>query len=213
MSVTIPINTDEIITWRSLVEVCFDAIIEVCCNIDSYKGVPTRLQDGQGRFTVLTKAINQTSSQSTRTATWTTTPTNLVSVVSSSTVSTEWVTFLTAAGIDVHSDKVVQAKEACLLIGLYMQFMAYHLKPVCSSRQVYNLAESQVPFSGTKYVSGTVAPAYTLPGINPSEYPVVTDADIENVVKKNVGDGEGVWSDYTLFTSYNDPVFSTCPLA
>lgn len=214
MAITVPIKTNEFITWRSLIEICFGAITSACCNIDTYKNVPARLQAGQGQFTVYTRdGIGITESNAKWSTSWTTTPANLISIVTSSSVDSEWRAFITAAGIDAHSNKIVQAKEMGLFIGLYMQFMAYHLKPVCSSRKVYNTAESQIPFYGTKYVNGTVAPLYTLPGIDPNNIPIMADSDIIEVVKRNIGDGEGTWKDYILFNSYNNPVFSTCPLS
>lgn len=224
------ISSDSIITWADLTSVCYNAIINQCCNIDTYKSVPPKLQQdisiGQINPDNLRIKVRDWTgigiggSGSTWTASWYANSENLVPLVSSSDVNTEWNTFLTAAGIDTRSTKVIQAQDLTLAIGLYMQFMAYHLKPIYSRRQIFNTIESQTLFTGTKYLTDTilgtaVTPKYTLTGIDPAAVPTVTDEDIQTIVKNNMGDGR-FWGnssnpdpkDYILFNSYDKPVFS-----
>ena len=146
------ISTNSVITWADLATKCYNAIVNTCCNIDSYKGVPTRLQNGNGYLAVKSLTVGISGSQSTQTFTWYGNGSNLVTIVTSSTVSSEWNNFLSAAGINARSNKVIQAKELGLVIGLYQQFLSYHLKPIYSRRQIYNTVEAQSTFSGTRYV-------------------------------------------------------------
>ena len=106
-----PISTNSVITWADLAAKCYNAIINTCCNIDSFKGVPTRLQDGNGYLAVKSRTVGIAGSLSTRTFTWYGNGSNLVTIVASSTVISEWNTFLSAAGINVRSNKVIRAKE------------------------------------------------------------------------------------------------------
>ena len=180
------INTDSTITWADLTTKCYNAIINTCCNIDSFKSVPTRLQSGNGYLAVKSITVGISGSKSTKTFTWYGNGSNLVSIVSSSTVSSEWNTFLTNAGINTRSNKVIQAKDLGLAIGLYQQFLSYHLKPIYSRRQIYNTVEAQSTFVGTRYVTGTCTPKYKLTAIDPGNIPEVTNAQIQEMIKQNI---------------------------
>lgn len=180
------ISTNSIITWADLTTKCYNAIINTCCNIDSFKNVPTRLQNGNGYLAVRSITVGISGSKSTQTFTWYGNGSNLVTIVASSTVSSEWNNFLSAAGINAHSNKVIQAKELGLAIGLYQQFLSYHLKPIYSRRQIYNTVEAQSTFSGTRYVTGTCTPKYTLTGIDPSSIPEVTNDEIRSMIRQNL---------------------------
>ena len=95
-------------------------------------------------------------------------------------------------------------------MGLYQQFMSYHLKPVYSRRQVYNTVESQAVFQGMRYITGTCTPKYTLTAIDPSNIPDVTDADIISVVRQSfLHDG----INYGMWDSEADPVIARCYLS
>lgn len=207
MAVDVPIFFGNMMTWSSFAQTCYDAIVNTCCNIDSYDGVPSNLQSTQGTANIHTISdIGISRSKSKKSATWTATPHTLISLVSSTDVESEWHTFLTQAGVNVRSDKVIQAQEIGLLIGLYMQFMAFHLKPVYSRRQIFS--ESSVVFQGTQYKTGIVIPDYTLTPIELDNVPDVTNEDIQTIISKNLGDGKNDWSKYILFNAYNDPSFS-----
>jgi len=204
------ISVGNIITWSDFATACYSAIINTCCNIDSFKNVPTRLQSGQGQLAVKTQTTGVPGSQATQTFTWYANPSNGIGIVTSVNVANEWNTFLTAAGIDVRSNKIIQAKELGLSMGLYQQFMSYHLKPVYSRRQVYNTVESQAVFQGMRYITGTCTPKYTLTAIDPSNIPDVTDADIISVVRQSfLHDGVN----YGMWDSEADPVIARCYLS
>ena len=204
------ISVGNIITWSDFATTCYSAIINTCCNIDSFKNVPTRLQSGQGQLAVKTQTTGVPGSQATQTFTWYANPSNGIAIVTSVNVANEWNTFLTAAGIDVRSNKIIQAKELGLSMGLYQQFMSYHLKPVYSRRQVYNTVESQAVFQGMRYITGTCTPKYTLTAIDPSNIPDVTDADIISVVRQSfLHDG----INYGMWDSEADPVIARCYLS
>lgn len=207
MAVDVPIFLGNMITWSAFAQTCYDAILDTCCNIDTFKGVPSNLQSTQGTANVYTISdIGISRSKSKKSATWTATPHDLISLVTSTTVENEWHTFLTQAGVDVRSNKVIQAQEIGLLIGLYMQFMAFHLKPIYSRRQIFNA--STVLFQGTQYKSGDIFPNYTLTPVELNNIPDVTNVDIQDIVRKNLGDGESDWTKYILFSAYNNPGFS-----
>ena len=207
------ILTDNVITWADLVTICYNAITDTCCNIGNINNVPVRLRYDPDTPDTDYSALNVKSisnigvsgSQSKWTATWSAKGTNLISKVDAATVSSEWNTFLTAAGIDTRSNKVIQAKDMSLAIGLYQQFLAFHVKPVYSTRKVYNTAEAQSLFQSMKYVTGVCTPKYTLTGINPDTNPDVTNIDIENIVKQAIVNPDVDWG---MLDSINDPVIT-----
>ena len=200
MSAIDNIVAGQTITWPYLIDSCLEAIKAISCNIGSYKGVPTRLQSANaGEYTVKGITTGIPNSQSTQTFNYKTKGTNAISIVQESTVNSELSTFLSAAGINTRSNKVCQAKEVSLVIALFTQFMAYHLKPVYSTRQAYNTAETQSLFQGIKYVTGTVTPNYTLTAIEPDNIPVVTDTDIQNIVNNSFKTNQ-------LLSHYENPV-------
>lgn len=217
--------TNTLITWKDFADTCYNAMVGVCCNIDSYAAnVPTRLRAGQGQVQVYSITTNIPGSQSTQTNRWYANPNqnNLISVVSSNTVKNEWAQFLYDAGVrssnnfatpdTSHTNKVMDGKEIGLMVGLYMQFLAYHVKPVYSRRQIYNTIETNPGiFQGSQYLDNAklgsgVTPKYTLSPIDPSTFPSITDADITNIVNQN-------FTANHLFASYNNPRWSTYTLS
>ena len=199
------IATDSRITWSELTTSVLNSIKSVCCNIDTFAAnVPNNLRygtasdinvwdyttSGSGHLFAAQRYIFISKYNI-----------NLISTVPTSTVNSEWSSFLTAAGINAHSNKLIQANEFGLAIGLCSQFMSYHLKRVYSKRQLISgltqrdstwYSGDGVLFQGTKYVSGIIggvalSPKYTLSGIQPSlPVPVVTDANITSTVRQNI---------------------------
>lgn len=184
------IATNSIITWSEFSTTCLTAIKAKCCNIGNFASdVPARIKSGQGQVTVQTQTRSRPSGQSggtIQTSYYYANPSNLVSTVTEATVNSEWNTFLSAAGINARSDKVIQARDLSLAISLYMQFMSYHLKPIYTRLQIYNTVDGarSAPYEGTKYVSGTCTPDYTLSGVNPGSIPDITNANIQDMVAK-----------------------------
>lgn len=182
------IATGQIITWSDFTGSVLSSIKSVCCNIDNVNNVPTRLRSGQGQVAIgwVTTSVN--AGGTAQTFTYYANPAaNLISAVSTSTVESEWSTFLSAAGANARSGKIIQALDLSKAMGLFMQFMSYHLKPVHSRRQIYNnLDGAQSVYSATKYVTGTVTPKYTLTAIEPSNIPTVSDNDISTMICQNI---------------------------
>lgn len=206
------IATNQLVTWSDFTAACLTAMKNVCCNIDSLSSVPTRLRSGQGQMAVkqVTAARTGGGTQEPITYTWYANPANLIAQVSSSTVNSEWTTFLSAAGINARSDKVCQGKDLALAVGLFQQYLAAHVKRVYSRRQVYNTTESQTVFQGCKYITGTITPKYTLSGIDPSSVPDITNSDIQNIVNQAI-----FWPDHNwgMIDNTGNPNVSTCKLS
>lgn len=202
------INVNERMTWADLATLCYNAMISVCCNIGAYaSNVPARLKDGNGGAVTVKSwgGIGIAGSGAKWTAYWYGNGSNLIKIVQASDVSREWSEFLSEAGIDIRSNKVIQAKDTGLAVGLYQQFLAYHLKPVYSIRQVYVTTESQNLFQGIKYVTGVCTPKYKLTPVEPGSAEPVTDADIENIVNQSIF-RPGV--DWGMLNSTGDPNIS-----
>lgn len=221
------VANQNLMTWAAFTQAGYEALVNACCNIGTYKeGVPAKLKsDYTGGNVCGYTGIGIAHSKSTFSVNWAASPSNLIPLVASGTVSTEWNTFLIDAEIDIRSNKIIQAQEVGLVTGLYMQFMAYHLKPISSVRQIYNPDQAEtsqfkyvqhtteVSYQGTKYLTDTdlngnkVIPAYKLTGINPGNIPDVDDEDIQEIVDKNLGNGGSIKADYILFNSYDNPRF------
>lgn len=188
------IITDSTITWENITTALLNALKAVCCNIDSFaSNVPANLKSGTASNpSVWTKTTSQSSTNyghnygnqwASQTFTfYANNTTNLISVVTSSTVSSEWSTFLSSAGANARSNKVIQAKDYGLAMGLVSQFMAGHLKRVYSTRQI--LGGSL--FQGTKYVTGTITPKYQISGLSPSSSETISNSDITSLVRQNI---------------------------
>lgn len=171
------ILTNNIITWKNFVDTCFNSMISACCNIDSYSSdVPSKMKAGQGRVEV--RGVSRGGNNDWVTVRWYADTANLISTVATSQVKTEWNGFLSAAEIDTRSNKVMSAKDLELATGLFMQFMSFHVKPIYSTRQIYNTVETQMPYASNKYVTGTVTPKYTLSGSSTPETQVTSNDDI-----------------------------------
>lgn len=206
------IISNSIMTWGDLSSNVVNSIKSICCNIDSFaEGVPERLKSGQSQAAVKTvgndKSIHRANPQRIvyETFTYYANPSNLISIVATPTVIAEWNNFIASAGITVsHTDKVIQAKELGDLIGLFMRFMAYHVKPINSDRKIYDpVDEAQSTFRGCKYVTGEVTPDYSVTAISPSNIPV-PDNDI---IHKDNGTGiiDRNFTANRLLTHYDNP--------
>lgn len=199
------IATDSRITWSELTTSVINSIKSVCCNIDNFAAnVPANIRSGTStNFNVwdypttgsghnyvqqhlIFKAQNSI---------------NLINIVTTSTVNSEWSTFLNSAGLNSHSNKLIQTNELGLAIGLCSQFMAYHLKRIHSRRQLISgLTQSGSTwysgtgslFEGTKYVKnsdlgGACTPKYTSAGINSSlPVPTLNNENITETVRQNI---------------------------
>ena len=206
------IASNSLITWADFSTTCLAAIKNVCCNIGSIaSNVPARLRSGQGAVTVYTQVRSRPSGATggdiQNSVYQVYNPTNLISAVTEATVNAEWNTFLSAAGIDTRSNKIIQAQDFTLAVALYMQFMSFHIKPVYSRLQAYNTLDGSLtnPFEGCKYITGTCTPDYTLTAINPGNIPVVDNSDITNIINKN-------FQKSRLLTRYNNPLPNMCSL-
>jgi len=168
------IGIGQIITWADLSATCLNSMKSVCCNIDEYKSVPAILKTGTAKQLVYTWEGSIPSSESKRYYYFYATPgDNTIPLITSDTVNNEWTAFLQTAGIDIRSHKLVQSTDFGKAMGLYMQFMAHHLKHVYCKLQILRNGDST--FSGTKYLSdaqvGTLTPKYILNGVEPGYTP------------------------------------------
>jgi len=195
------IGTGQVITWNDFTSYILTAITTTCCNVGSSypSGFPARLKSGQGSVAVKTIPTtsggsyghNHGNRWSQQNFNFYANPSNLVSLVSPTTITNsggtgEWDVFLKNAKIDSRSNKLIQAKDFGLAIGLFMQFLSYHLKPVYAKMKIYATLESVSTYSGTKYVTGTVSPKYQLNGVDPSgTIPEVTNNDITVLTEEN----------------------------
>ena len=206
------IATGQIITWTDITTSLLSSLKSVCCNIDAYAaGVPIRMQSGQGQVNVKYVTTTVNAGGGAQTFTYKANPVNLISIVTASTVNSEWSTFLSAAGINARSSKIVQAKDFGLAMGLVQQFMSHHLKPVCTRRQIYNTLETNPGiFYGTKYITGSLTPKYTLTAIEPGNIPVVYDSDITNIVNNSIYnttlDSTPIWLNWGMLNANGNPV-------
>ena len=198
------IATGQIITWSELTDSVLNAIQAACCNVGAIaSGVPSRMKDTSGVVAVKTFTTNQEGSLgaghpnvwSQQQLKFYAHPSNKISLVATGTITNssktgEWDTFLSSAHIDSRSNKIIQAKDLGKAVGLFQQFMSYHLKPVYGRLEVYGTLESIATFSGTKYMTntelgGACNPKYDLPPVEPSTDPDVTDSDIQNLTYDN----------------------------
>lgn len=195
------IASNSIITYNDFTTALLSAIKSVCCNIDAFaSNIPARLRSGTAQYTNIKSittsvtnvgATNGPTSSAIQTFTWRArNDTNLISIVTTSTINNEWNAFISAAGIaeNSRSNKVIQAKDLGLMMGLVQQFMSYHLKPVNSKRKIFNTisGNTEVEFKGTKYITGTCSPKYTLTPIDPSNIPEVTNNEITTTISQNI---------------------------
>lgn len=197
------IINNSIMTWSDLTATVVSSIASICCNVDSFaSNVPARLRSGQGQVAVYTTTTQRAKPQRVAYETWTyyANPSNLISTVASSTISAEWNNFCASAGINIsHNGKVIQGKELGDLIGLYMQFMAGHVKPIYSNRKIYNTIDGgQSTFQGCKYVAGTIIPDYSLTSISPSNIPIPSNSDVNTIISHDFAANR-------LFTRHDDP--------
>lgn len=206
------IASNNTVTWADLTAACIDALKNVCCNIDSFAGnVPMRLKSGQGQVEVKSITTTVSAGGTAQTHRWYANPSNLIYKVTSSTVNSEWSEFLSKAGIDARSNKVCQAKEVGLVIGLFQQFMAFHVKRIHSRRQIYNTLETNPGiFQGNKYITGTCTPKYTLTAIEKDNIPEVTDTDITNLINQAIYWPGNNWG---MLDSTSNPVLHRCYLS
>lgn len=195
---TLAVNN--VISWADFSSICLNSIKSVCCNIDSFdSNVPARLKSGAQTTWVASVTTSKSGGNSgwknaPYTYNWSVEPRNLISIVASSTVNSEWSTFLNAAGINARSNKLISAHDFALAVGLYMQFMSFHIKSIYSRRQAYNTVETQTTYSGNKYITGSCTPKYVLgaPNANPN------NDSIYNAISQNIQGNQ-------LFSRCNNP--------
>lgn len=213
------IATGQIVTWSELTASVLSALKAVCCNIGQISSnVPARMRSGSGAVVVKSFTTGQGGSLgaghpniwSSQQLKFYASPSNLISAVADSTITNssgtgEWDTFLAAANVNSRSNKIIQAKDFGLAIGLFQQFMSYHLKPVYARLEVYATLETTSTFKGTKYLDnaalgGACSPKYTLsdPGANLN----VTNADIQTITRQNIINENINWG---VFSSYENP--------
>lgn len=212
------ISSGNTITYTDLTNACLSAMKNVCCNIDTFaSNVPTKLKSGQGQVTVKTMTTSVSAGGVAQTYYWYANGSNLISVVSSSVVNSEWSTFLSEAGINARSNKVCQAKEVGIIIGLFQQFLAHHVKRVYSRRQVYNTVESQSVFQGSRYLPdswvGKCTQKYDpnkVPAIEPSNIPDVTNNEITDMINQAIYWPSNNWG---MLDNTNNPVVTKCTLS
>lgn len=206
------ITTSQLITWSDLTTSLLNSIKSVCCNIDTFaSNVPTRLRSGQGQVQVYSHTTSVSGGASASTQRWYANPSNLISVVTTATVESEWTTFLSSAGMSARSTKIMQAKDTGLAMGLCQQFMSYHLKPVHSRRQIYNTLETNPgEFYGTKYITGTCTPKLILTPIEPGNIPAVTNSEISAVVSQSIINENINWG---ILDKDNNPNLHRCYLS
>lgn len=187
------ITKNSILTWNDLTNTVLSTIKSKCCNIDTFASdVPSRLKSGTPNSTSVWSYTTTGSGNKYVKQTFTFyayNNTNLISTVSSSTVNNEWNTFLSAANINSRSNKIIQGVELTMAIGLFQQFMSFHLKRIDSRRQIFNTVETQTEYFGIKYVTGTCTPKYTLTPIEISNVPVINNNNIngsKGVIRENI---------------------------
>lgn len=202
-----PIITNNVITWNEMNATCLEAIVNMCCNIGTSfpSSIPQKMRAGTGREIV--KSI-QTQAY---TYNFYANPTSgLISMVPRSTVDNEWNTFLRLAFSDDPSDptlsnyranKTMTARELGLTIGLYMQFMSYHVKLVNTKRKIYNTIQQQSEFFGCKYVTGSITPKYTLNTSENAPIPELSSSDVTNILSQNFTPSQLMYS-YNNFVPY-----------
>lgn len=196
------IQSKQVVSWSDLSSMCYNTIINTCCNIDSYKNVPLTLQETQGQTVVYAQPTGWPYSKGTVYHYYYANPENLIQLVQASKVLEEWNDFMGKAGIDTKSRDIVKADQLGLAIGLYMEFMSLHLKPVYSRRKIYDTVESQSLFKGTKYVTGKIDPSYSIPHnktIGPDS--IQDNATVENIINKNITADK-------LLSSHENPVLN-----
>ena len=202
------IATNSIVTYSDITTTVLNSLKAVCCNIDAYdSNVPARLRTGQGQVQVKSLTSTVSAGASASTQRWYANPQNLITLVSSNVINSEWSTFLSDAGINSRSNKILQAVDLGKIMGLFMQFMSYHVKPIYSRRQIYDTIETNPGiYEGCKYVSGSYTPAYSASGINPSSIPAVNDSDIQDIINKGFQANQ-------LMTHCDNPVNHRCYLS
>lgn len=208
------IATNSIITWSDFTTQVLNAIKSACCNIDSVSSsVPSQLKASSSGTTVRTDVKTISTSQPSSgynggyvATTWkySANSSNHIVAVPSSTVNSEWSTFLSAAGINARSNKIIQAYDLTMAMGLCQQFMSFHIKPMCCRLNIYN--DNSTVFRGAKYITGTCTPKYTLTAVEPNNIPEITNADINGrykIIRESIFHDN---SNYGIIDAENNPV-------
>lgn len=182
------ISANQVMTWSDFATTCFNSMKSVCCNIDSYSSSVPSLIRSTSSTTVRSINCTRADGSVAQTVSWTASMSNPVTTVSSSTVQSEWNTYLSNAGINTRSNKVIQLVDMCRAFALYKNFMAYHLKPIYSRRTVYNTSSygTQAVFQGVQYKTGSLTPAFTLTPIEQSSIPEMTNTNFTTALNNNI---------------------------
>ena len=182
------LQNNNILTWNDLSNTFLNALIGACCNIDGYTSdVPSKLRDGQARVQVHTTRVGDHDDY--QNVNWFADTANLITTVSrTNNVEPEWNDFLTAAGISNRLNDIVAARDLELAIADFMQFLSYHVKPVCSIRQIYQEVETPYLYKANQYVTGaTPTPIYRFP-----YYPTSDNQFEPSVPEQQVTDNDAI---------------------
>lgn len=178
------IQNNNILTWTNLTDTFYNSMVSACCNIGGYsQDVPTKLRDGLRRTQVHATLVGDNRDR--LNVFWYADTANLITTVDITVVANEWNSFLTAAGIKSRSNKTVAAGDFGLAMADFMQFLSYHVKPICSIRQIYQEIETPYLYRANQYVTGTTpTPTYVFGGTDRPDQQNLTDNVVRNIVNK-----------------------------
>lgn len=198
------------ITWTEFTSAVLSAIQNNCSNRNNLDNITARLRNGYAAQQV--KSLSSTipsghSGASAHTNYWyAAAPTRPVVAVSDSTIETEWTTFVSAAGAAARSTKIMSAYEITRALGLFQQFMAYHLKQIHSRGQIYGGSTVQYTrYLDNATLGGACTPKYTITAVEQGNIPVISNTDINGsggVVRQSIFH-DGV--NYGLIDKENNP--------
>lgn len=178
------IQNNNVLTWTNLTDTFYNSMVSACCNIGGYSSdVPMKLRDGLARTQVHATVVGDTNDR--LNVLWYADTVNLITIVDTTTVANEWNAFLTAAKINTRLNKIVAAGDFELAMADFMQFLSYHVKPICSIRQIYQEIETPYLYKANQYVTGsTPTPTYIFSGTDQPDQQNLTDSVVTNVINK-----------------------------
>ena len=206
------LQNNNLITWSDLTSTFLNSLVSACCNVDGYSSdVPAKLRAGQARVQVHSTRVGDHDDW--QDVAWFADTTNLISIVNrngTDSVTTDWNNFLTAANITSRMNKIVAAKDLELAVADFMQFLSYHVKPICSMRKIYQEVETPYLYKANQYVSvgSNPTPAYVIGGSSVPEQQVMADSDVANILSNGFNIAQ-------LMEKYNrtNPKIPTCYLS
>lgn len=217
------IAMNQIITWSDFTDLVINSIKSVCSNIDNVNNVPSYLRSGTGNVNVRNISTSVGGGGQAQTFRYYAVPVagTLIKTVTSSTITSEWTSFLNSAGINARSNKIISAYDFTMATALCQQFMSYHLKPVYYRGCIYGANQG---WTGTKYLTDTDLGAACSPKSsnwsapwNSSGIPATNVPDINN---GNINGRYGIiresifhdYVNYGIITNENNPVVYRCYL-